>query len=95
MFAASVFRKFNKGPEVLKFSTLAERIRARFGSNIPLYGAIIGTSAFTFQILALYPWHDVLFNQMGGLRVSFGSSKKMPPYIKNKVSDFFRTMLPT
>mmetsp|Transcript_29626 Transcript_29626/g.40706 ORF Transcript_29626/g.40706 Transcript_29626/m.40706 type:complete len:125 (-) Transcript_29626:178-552(-) len=37
--------------------------------TIPIVGAFIGLSAFTFQVLVLYPWHHELSKQFDELNV--------------------------
>lgn len=72
MFITSLTRRLRKSPELRKFSgSVFTNFRAKHGSKIAIYGAIVGTCAFAFQIFALFPWHDILSNQFNTMQVSF------------------------
>lgn len=38
--------------------------------NVPFYGAIVGVTALTFQVLVLYPWHEELSYQFSAIQVT-------------------------
>ena len=37
--------------------------------NLPVYGLAVGTCAICFQVGVLYPWHEVLSDQIERLEV--------------------------
>lgn len=40
-------------------------------ASVPLFGLAVGLSAFAFQTMVLYPWHDELSEQFDRLQVRF------------------------
>lgn len=38
--------------------------------NIPFYGAAVGITALSFQVMVLYPWHEELSTQFSAIQVT-------------------------
>lgn len=78
-FEAIMFGRYmNRAGRFVRTNVDARRTRFNFSNplareNIPFYGAIIGITAFTFQITVLHPWHDQLSEQFIDIEVGIVS----------------------
>lgn len=77
ILSLKMFRSIVKNSTRLAANTVSRRLNhqdasmfARFRSNIPTYGAIVGTCALIFQITVLFPWHIELSNEFIKVEVS-------------------------
>lgn len=45
--------------------------------NLPFYGAAVGLTAFSFQVMVLYPWHEELSTQFSAIQVCEATSMQL------------------
>eukprot|EP01033_Poteriospumella_lacustris_P003123 gene3123-2296_t len=53
--------------------------------NLPFYGAAVGLTAFSFQVMVLYPWHEELSTQFSAIQNAIGHMERFSKSLDDKM----------